>query len=576
MVTVEEKVFVSHDGSKQGEGRVAAHDDALRDGIEPLPSGMIEGLTIEQVGGAAETSHIQTHISHLFLTRDRVYKIRKAVRFPFLSFATRAQRNQDCLDEVRLNRRLAEDVYLGVSPIECRDDHWIVGEVREDIPSHAEALEHCVVMRRLRDDRDGQSLLERGELGPAHIDAVALCVAAFHARNGLGQPAPWNAAQWRSQIEAPVLETVDLIEVHAHDESTAERARALRVRFRDVFDAQAADIEQRRLEGCAVDGHGDLQLAHIWFDTDHTHPSIIDCTEFSEDFRRIDAASEVAFTAMDLTYRGAPELAERFLARYAEASGDFGLYALVDPFAAYRSAVRAKVALLATVDAEITPEQRAAAQESAKRHLDLAEGFLKPRRPGFVAITCGTVGSGKSSVAHEFAAACGGVVISSDRTRKQLAGMRPDDHSEAGGRPNEGLYASDRTTAVYDALLEHAAKVSEAGRVAVLDASYTTTHHRTAVRDWATRAGVEVVLLEVRCAEDEARARLAARERAGTDASDAGPDFLAHSLSHFEVPTEWPEENRIVVATDAPDWHAGVHDAARAWQRAWCDGTFAD
>ncbi|MDP6979661.1 MAG: AAA family ATPase [Myxococcota bacterium] len=543
---------------------------------EPLPEGLVEGLEIGRADGEPPPAHIQTHISHLFLTRDRVYKIRKAVHFPFLSFATRAERNQDCLDEVRLNRRLAEDVYLGVSPLQRRGDDWGVGEVREDIPPQDEGLEHCVVMRRLRDDCDGQSLLERGELSPAHIDATAERVAAFHASHGLGSPAPWDAGEWRSRIEAPVLESLDLIEEHAPDEPTATRARALRVRFDEVFEARAGDIEQRRLEGRAVDGHGDLQLAHIWFDGDDTTPSIIDCTEFNEDFRKIDTASEVAFTAMDLTYRGAPELAERFLARYAEASGDFGLYTLVDPYAAYRSAVRAKVALLATVDAEITPDQRAAAQESAERHLGLAEGFLKPRPAGWVAITCGTVGSGKSSVAREFAAACGGVVISSDRTRKQLAGMRPDDHSEAGGPPNQGLYATDRTAAVYEALLEGAASVSEGGRIAVLDASFTTAYQREAVREWAARSGVEVVLLEVQCAKDEALARLAARESSGTDASDAGPEFLAYSLEHFEPPSEWPRESRVVIATDEPDWRDAASDAARARVQAWRDGTAND
>lgn len=530
--------------------------------LEPLPPDMIGALKRDAFAGERDIQSIQTHISHLFLTSDRVYKIRKAVRFPFLSFATRAERNADCLREVRLNRRLAPDVYLGVAPIEPERASYRIGAIVEDIPQDAADLEHCVVMRRLREGGDGQSLLERGELQPQQVDAVAELVARFHEAHRLGTPAPFDPAQWRERVEAPVSETVESIEAHASNAADVARAAALRSRFRAEFEARSDAIERRRLEGRAVEGHGDLQLAHVWFDAADGPPVIIDCTEFNEAFRKIDAASEVAFHAMDLRYRGAPAYAERFLARYAAGCDDYDLYALVDLYAAYRSSVRAKVALLATSDDAISGAQREAARASANRHLDLAEAFLAPRDTGSVVLLCGTVGSGKSSVAHEFAEACSGVVISSDRTRKRLAGLQPEDHSAATAEADVGLYAPERKQAVYAALLERAAPVVESGRVAILDASYTARKQRDVVRAWAKARGVDCILIEARCDEAEARRRLERRERSGADASDAGPDFLATSLSRFEPPKEWPSDARFEVATDASDWREQVRKHA--------------
>ena len=456
--------------------RIETQDTAPEGPTEPLPERMIDDLARRELRDAAA---IQTHISHLFLTSDRVYKIRKAARFPFLCFASRAERNADCLREVELNRRLAPDVYLGVAPIELRDGHFCIGPIGEEIPPGDAELEHCVVMRRLPDGCDAQSQLERSRLTAQHVDAVATTVAAFHESHRLGTPAPWSREAWRERVESPVAETMDSIREHAANAAEAERAGRLHEQFHRAFAERGEAIERRRLEGRAVDGHGDLQLAHVWFEPDRRLPAIIDCTEFNEDFRKIDAASEVAFHAMDLIYRGAPEYAERFLAHYAAACDDFDLYAVVDPLIAYRSAVRAKVALLAATDPSIAPQQRDAACDSAQRHLDLAERRLVPREPGALVVVCGTVGSGKSTLARAFADACQGVVIGSDRTRKRLAGLPHDDHSQATSEADVGLYAREVTETVYAALLERADAVVGAGRTAILDASYTA---RTATR----------------------------------------------------------------------------------------------
>jgi predicted kinase len=321
-------------------------------------------------------------------------------------------------------------------------------------------------------------------------------------------------------------------------------------------------LDQRRIRGRAVDGHGDLQLAHVWFSGSQLEPAIIDCTEFNAEFRRIDAGSEVAFLAMDLSYRGKSRLGERFLARYARETDDFDLYHVVDYFAAYRASVRAKVAVLASLDVELPAAQREAAQRSASSHLNLAERFLTGARHGSITIMCGSVGCGKSSVAGELSELLCGVVLSSDRTRKHLTGMRHDDHSAGHEETGTGLYSQARKDAVYAALLERAEAAVDSGRDVLLDASFARSELRDSVRSWAHARGIPARLVHVTCHAVVALERLAERERSGHDPSDAGPELLQWSLDHFESPEEWPSHERITIATDDPAWRTRISQAS--------------
>jgi hypothetical protein len=504
---------------------------------------------------------VQTHISWVFLTRERVYKLRKPARLGFLDFGTRTARNADCLREVTLNRRLAEDVYLGVSPLLETNGGVTVGPLRETLLERhpSGAPEHVVVMRRLPAGTDMLSRLQRGALERTHLDAVAETLAAFHARHGLGAPAPFNREEWLARCTSPVADNfAGLRNAACVDAADVQDAAAAARAFEETH---AARFERRRKAGRAVDGHGDLHLDHVWFEGRSLHPLMIDCIEFSQRLRRIDAASDAAFLAMDLIYREHPELAERFLRRYARESDDFDLYGVVDYFIAYRAGVRAKVAALAAGAAEIPETQRATAAESARRHLELARRALARRDRGDAAVVlvCGVVGSGKSTVAELAADALDGVVISSDRVRKRRAGLR------ASGRTaperKEALYSAAEVGRVYEAMLERAAPVVESGRTVVLDATYGLRARREAARAWAHERNLPLVLLEVRAEAVSVRGRLTRRAAEGTDPSDAGPDLYDASVAGFEALEPWPEARHRIVRTDAPDWRAEVRAA---------------
>jgi aminoglycoside phosphotransferase family enzyme/predicted kinase len=501
--------------------------------------------------------HVQTHLSHLFLTGQRVYKFRKALDLGFVCFATRAERNADCLREVALNRRLAPDVYLGVAPLEPGARGVRVGSVAEELCGPGE---HCVVMRRLPAGRDALSLLEAGALRAVQIERLARRVSVFHEAQGLGAPAPFPPEAWRERVLGPVADNFRLLRDEVGDAVPLPLLREAEDRERALREPMALRVERRRREGRVVDGHGDLHLQHVWFESDGAEPLLVDCLEFSERLRRIDAASEVAFTAMDLAYRERGDLAERFLRIYARERDDYDLYGVVDWFACYRALVRAKVAAIAAREPEIEARQRAGALQSARRHLALASRLLEPRAPGRLVLVSGVVGTGKSTAATILAEASEAVVVASDRVRKHLAGLDPGERGSPGWR--RGIYTEEHTERTYSALLERARSVLAAGRSCILDATFAARRHRDAARALARELGTSARLIELRCAADVTLQRLARREAAGSDASDAGPGHHAASVGSFEPTDEWPEASHVVVYSDVEAWSEELRERA--------------
>ena len=537
--------------------------------FEPLPEGVVRSLSRPSAYPDDPTAVqgieiVETHLSTVFLTPERVYKLRKAVDLGFVSFVARAERNADCLREIRLNRRLAPDVYLGVAPLQERDGALQVGPIADDLASpdaSGEMPEHCVVMRRLPDGRDALTLLERGALRTRHIVAVAELVARFHEQHRLEAPAPFSSENWLRRITEPASENFAALATVAGRIVPCATLRRAAERTRTFVEAHAARFEERRAAGRAIDGHGDLHLQHVWFEHDAAEPLLIDCAEFRDDFRRIDAAADIAFLAMDLAYRRRPRWAERLLAVYALEADDFDLYHVVDYFTSYRAAVRAKVAAMVAEDAGLGATRRAAAAGSARRHLALSARALEDRGRGGLVLLCGMVGTGKSTLARIVAQELGGALVSSDRLRKRQAGLAPT--TRTGSEWGKGLYTPERTRQVYAGLLSRAAPIIASGRVAVLDATFAMKALRAPVLRWARERGVAAFLLETRCAAPEALARLAQREAKRRHVSDAGRAEYLRGARGFQPPADWPESRRSSVHTDSPAWKREARALAR-------------
>jgi aminoglycoside phosphotransferase family enzyme/predicted kinase len=438
-------------------------------------------------------------------------------------------------------------VYLGVAPVLPGAAGPCVGPPAAALDPRG--LEHCVVMRRLPDGRDALSLLERGELGPEHVDAIARRLCEFHRAVGLGAPPPFSSEEWLERLSGPVEENLEVL-ARARAVVPGEAVQALRAQARARLQRDRERFLVRWREGRIVDGHGDVHLPHVWFEREGEPPLLIDCIEFGERLRWIDAASEVAFLAMDLRHRGRADLSRRLLRRYAALRDDFGLYTVCDYYLSYRAGVRAKVAAMAAGQPEIAGEQRERSARDACGYLELAARLLARPPDRLLILLCGVVGTGKSSAAERIADLRDGAVVRSDRVRKQLAGLEPT----ARGGAAAGIYSHTWTDRVYAGLRERAARILDGGRAAILDATFARAAFRADAIAFARGLGVPCWIVETRCDAALVRERLEARSREGSDPSDAGPDFHAASAAEFEPVGPGEADRHLVIRTDLESW----------------------
>ncbi len=318
--------------------------------------------------------------------------------------------------------------------------------------------------------------------------------------------------------------------------------RALARRFlagrRELFDLRIAG-------GHACDGHGDL-LADDIFCTS-AGPKVLDCVAFDDRLCWTDTLADVSFLAMDLERLGRPELARRFLERYAAEANDDWPASLEAQYIAYRAVVRAKVAC-------VRHEQgRQGALERARGLLDLAHGQLRRGRVRLVLVG-GTPGTGKSTLARGLGAATGWPVVRSDVVRKQIAGLGELD--DAAVPLDTGLYRADVTTRVYDTLLQAAATKLALGSSVILDASWSSAASRQRAVAVADRTASDLICLRCDAPEPIALARVAERRRARNDASDADAGIVVASRARFE-----PWDGAITIDTTA----APADSVASAW-----------
>lgn len=478
----------------------------------------------------------QTHISYILLAGDFVYKVKKPVRFSFLDQSSLSRRLQLCHDEIRLNRRLAPDVYLDVVPIVRRNGGYALGEPGSD----GAAEEYAVRMRRLDARRILEELVKREQADAAMMRAIAERLAQFHA--GASTRCAWRfgsaAAVWHRVIG-------DLAEYESFIGYTVEEPvlHDIEAFCRSFLADNWATINQRAREGRVRDGHGDLRAEQICV---NGGINIFDCVEFSEKLRCCDVASETAFLAMDLDRLGARALAQHFVSSYAALAGDEGHAAMLPFYKCYRASIRAMVESQRSQQGEVPAAERAAARSAATAYFDLAHRYAMLARPAIVAVL-GLSGTGKSSVARALHDRLGFAVVNSDSVRKRLAGVERTERAPGGY--GGGIYSKDLTERTYAAILEEARAILAARRGVILDATYRDPANRRAVLPAARAAGVPVLFVECRCDEKEIIRRLEQRTREGRDVSDATVEVYLRQRAEFSPLTEIPAPCQIAVDT---------------------------
>jgi aminoglycoside phosphotransferase family enzyme/predicted kinase len=467
----------------------------------------------------------ETHISWVILAGPFAYKIKKPVDFGFLDFTTRERRLADCADEIRLNRRLCPDVYLGVVDVVERDGGYFLG-------GPGRPIEPSVWMRRLPARGMLPAILARQAVGPRLVRGIARQLARFHAlaATGPGIDEHGSLAAVRANWDENFAQAAGSV---GRTVPTAIHARI--VGFVERFLADHGELLERRVaEGRIREGHGDLHAGSICLEGRRVH--LFDGLEFAPRFRCSDVAAEVAFLAMDLDHHGRADLAADFVDEYVRRSRDGGVPGLLGFYKCYRAYVRAKVTGLRLDQPGLSPEDRSAIEAEARAYFDLAWAYAGGLRGPTLVVTMGLPASGKTTLARGLARHLGLVHLSSDVVRKSLAGLRPTDRrAEAFGR---GIYGRSMTRRTYATVRRRAQRWLRRGYPVVVDATFGNAAERDAIRRVAARAGARLLVLVCQADEATIRRRLAAREADLLTVSDARLDIWPALRAAYSAPDE--------------------------------------
>jgi aminoglycoside phosphotransferase family enzyme/predicted kinase len=479
-------------------------------------------------GGTGGAGVAETHAGIVFFVGDRAYKMKKPVNLGFLDFSTPERRERACHREVELNRRFSPDVYLGVLDV---------------VDSAGSPCDHLVVMRRMPADRRLAALVEARAPVDGHLRAVARLIAAAHAA------APRSPEISAEGTRDALLErwTASFDQVRPFqgrvlDAAPATEIEELTNRF---LRGRKTLFDERIAAGRVIDGHGDLIADDIFCLDDG--PRVLDCIEFDDRLRRLDGLDDAAFLAMDLERLHAAAAAERFMDWYADYAGDPAPPSLRHHYIAYRAFVRTKVACL---------RWNQGAADAAADARAFAGIALRHLRAGAVTLIMvgGLPGTGKSTVAGALADRLGATLLSSDRIRKELAGVAPA--APAAAPYGAGLYTPAWNGRTYQALGERVELLLARGETVIVDASFTSAWQRAAVAGVGERMAAEVVALRCEAPADLAADRLRTRPRG---VSDADPDIAARMAKAADP---WPDA--VAIDTSGPAGRAVEQAGAAA------------
>ncbi|WP_404367871.1 AAA family ATPase [Marinobacter sp.] len=476
---------------------------------------------------------LETHISWVILTGHYAYKIKKPMDFGFLDFSTLERRRYFCEEELRLNQRLAERLYLDVVPITGTPEEPRLG-------GDGEPFEYAIRMRQFDQSELLDARQERSELEPGLLTALARQTADFHGRiPPVPEDKPFGTPE---SVYAGMQENFDQIRPMIDDPALLEQLDRLEGWTSSTFELQKTLIEKRREHGFVRECHGDLHLANITvFEGEVT---IFDCIEFSESFRWIDVMNDLAFLLMDLESRREQPLATLVLNTYLEFSGDFDGVALLPLYKAYRALVRAKIALFTMGNPSLSDADRLGLMQKYRDYAALAESYsVIPTR--LLLATTGLSASGKSVVSRALAMELGLVHLRSDVERKRLFGLGPLDFS--GSEPGTNIYTPEATIRTYDTLARLAMQLLATGTAVIVDAACLKAGERGRIQQVAEEQGVPFALID--CEAPEELRRQWIRQRSG-DASEADESLLDQQREWLEPLTDDEKVHTIHVHTE--------------------------
>ena len=476
---------------------------------------------------------MQTQMSFLFLTGDLVYKVKKPVDLGYLDYTTLEKRRFFCQQELELNRRLSPDIYLEVVPITSRQGQFCLG-------GDGETIEYAVKMKQLPTEKMLGNLLRSNRVTEEMVVRIAEKVATFH-----------NKAKTSSEIS--VYGKLEAITINAEENfNQTEKYKDISIpslkyyrikAYTDNFVKSNKSLLNKRVkDGRIRDCHGDLHAAHICLSNGIY---IYDCIEFNDRFRYSDVASEVAFLAMDLDRYQRADLSQAFVNAYVRLSQDKELLQLLNFYKCYRAYVRGKVASFMLDDPYASEKEAALA--TAHSYFDLAFKYTKEKPLLF--IMAGLVGTGKTTVAEALGRSLGLVVISSDITRKKLAGISPTEHRFE--QFSGGIYSEEFSRKTYDEMFAQARELLFQGQSVILDASFKKKQDRLQAENLAEETKADFSVIECILDEETVKSRLEKRLKESST-SDGRWEIFEQQKQDFDKITGVQSENHIILDTSQP------------------------
>jgi aminoglycoside phosphotransferase family enzyme/predicted kinase len=489
----------------------------------------------------------ETHISWVVLTGAFAYKIKKPVKLDFIDASTLQRRRFLCDEELRLNHRLAPELYVDVVPITSEQGRLAVG-------GRGTVVDYAVRMHQFAASDELPALLEREDVDVAQIAALGEKLAQFHFDAAVAEPK--RTPEKTQQMYDSVLGNLAQLLAHLDSPQPAAQLGRLVDWTHDRADALEPIFRMREQGGFVRECHGDLHAGNIVRLNERLVP--FDCIEFNPELRWIDVMSDVAFLVMDLAGHGHGDLAFALLSRYLELSGDYEGLRVLPFYAVYRALVRAKVDALMV---EKVPTRAAEFRKRLQKRLAAAQTWTAPDRPTLI-LMHGASGSGKSWLSGQLVPALPAVRVRSDLERKRLAGIAPT--TAAGADVREGIYSPSFTHRTYSRLADCAENCLRAGLSIIVDAAFLDTTDRRVFRTLAARLNVPCAIVSCEADPITLAQRVTGRSHHGKDPSDATLSVLDAQLREFQ-PFE-PAEERCVVHIDTQEPHAvtTVIDAIRA------------
>ncbi len=480
---------------------------------------------------------IETHISWVILTGRFAYKIKKPVKYSFVDFSTLEQRRWFCEEEVRLNCRLAREVYLGVVPITGTPTNPC-------IDGEGSPFEFAVKMKQFSADQEIYDILDNENNGEVCVAQLAEEIATFHAH--IERAEEDSIYGHPDRVWQPMKECLEEIPCQNLTQTTQQYLSAVTVWLQTEWQNLSDVFLHRKKTGFVRECHGDLHLGNISMFEGNV--CVFDALEFEPRLRWIDVMSEIAFLVMDLEKYGYKDWASVFLNRYLEVTGDYEGLVLLRFYKVYRALVRGKVAGLRLTQLA----ERGMEGELTKRHLTgyigLAHGFITSASSALI-LMHGVSGTGKTTVSTEIVKAIGAIRIRSDVERKRLFSRKLNLKSQASHQV--GLYHSDMTEWTYNYLRELASLLLQARLFVVIDAAFLKQCQRESFMGLANEQACPFVILDVFAPKEVLEERIKRRSRKGRDASDATVEVMKRQLENEEPFSQG--EHMYVSCVDSTD-----------------------